>query len=287
MIHKKIKIRKAINHLAKFMFLLATLLTLSVLGILLCQIFLDGKEYVTLDFITSFPSRFYEKSGIWAAIWGTIWVMAVTIPLSFMIGVGTAIYLEEYAKKTMFATFIQMNIANLAGVPSIVFGLLGLTIFVRFMGWGQSVLSGGLTMTLVVLPIIVVAAQEAIKTVPKELKEASFAMGATKWQTTIHVVLPAALPGILTGTILAISRAIGETAPLLVIGAMAYVAFVPDGLLSAFTVLPIQIFNWTTRPQEEFHGLAAAGIIVLMIILFIMNGLAIWLRNKFQNTSRK
>ncbi|WP_035350044.1 phosphate ABC transporter permease PstA [Fictibacillus gelatini] len=287
MIHKKVKRRKAINHLAKFMFLLATLLTLSVLGILLCQIFLDGKEYVTLDFITSFPSRFYEKSGIWAAIWGTIWVMAVTIPLSFMIGVGTAIYLEEYAKKTMFATFIQMNIANLAGVPSIVFGLLGLTIFVRFMGWGQSVLSGGLTMTLVVLPIIVVAAQEAIKTVPKELKEASFAMGATKWQTTIHVVLPAALPGILTGTILAISRAIGETAPLLVIGAMAYVAFVPDGLLSAFTVLPIQIFNWTTRPQEEFHGLAAAGIIVLMIILFIMNGLAIWLRNKFQNTSRK
>lgn len=287
MIHKKVKRRKAINHLAKFMFLLVTLLTLSVLGILLCQILLDGKEYVTLDFITSFPSRFYEKSGIWAAIWGTIWVMAVTIPLSFMIGVGTAIYLEEYAKKTMFATFIQMNIANLAGVPSIVFGLLGLTIFVRFMGWGQSVLSGGLTMTLVVLPIIVVAAQEAIKTVPKELKEASFAMGATKWQTTIHVVLPAALPGILTGTILAISRAIGETAPLLVIGAMAYVAFVPDGLLSAFTVLPIQIFNWTTRPQEEFHGLAAAGIIVLMIILFIMNGLAIWLRNKFQNTSRK
>ncbi|HHY21047.1 MAG TPA: phosphate ABC transporter permease PstA, partial [Bacilli bacterium] len=194
----------------------------------------------------------------------------------------TAIYLEEYGKKGRFIRFVQMNISNLAGVPSIVFGLLGLTLFVRGLDLGRSVLAGGLTMSLLILPIIVVAAQEAIRAVPNELREASYGMGATKWQTIRRVILPAALPGILTGNILALSRAIGETAPLIMIGALTYVNFLPEGLFSQFTVMPIQIYNWTSRPQEEFHYVAAAGIIVLLAMLLIMNSVAVWIRNKFQ-----
>ncbi|MFN7251673.1 MAG: phosphate ABC transporter permease PstA [Anaerobacillus sp.] len=270
------------NKIFTVLFLLATLTGLLVLAILLYRIFSQGIGYINWDFLTSYASRRPSDAGIKAAIYGTIWMMGVTAPIAFTLGVGTALYLEEYASKNLFTKIIQMNISNLAGVPSIVFGLLGLTLFVRGLGLDRSVLAGGLTMALLILPIIVVASQEAIRAVPKELKEASFGMGATKWQTIRRVVLPVAIPGILTGNILALSRAIGETAPLIMIGALTYIAFVPENLLSQFTVMPIQIFNWTGRPQEEFQFVAAAGIIVLLAMLLLMNSIAVLIRNKFQ-----
>ncbi|GIN89172.1 phosphate ABC transporter permease PstA [Siminovitchia terrae] len=269
------------NRLSKWLFMLATSVGLLVLGILVYRILSQGYSYLDLDFFTSFASRRPEDAGIKAAIFGTIWLVAITGPVSIVLGVGCAIYLELYAKKSRFTRFIQMNISNLAGVPSIVFGLLGLTVFVRMMEMGRSVLAGGLTMSLLILPIIVVASQEAIRAVPKELQEASYGMGATKWQTIRRVILPAAIPGILTGGILALSRAVGETAPLIMIGALTFVAFVPESIWSGFTVMPIQIFNWTSRPQVAFHDVAAAGIIVLLLMLLLMNSIAIIIRNKF------
>ncbi|MBN8208289.1 phosphate ABC transporter permease PstA [Bacillus sp. NTK071] len=269
------------NKVLKGIFFGTTIFALVVLVILLYRILTQGIGYLDLQFFQNFASRFPEKAGIKAAFFGSLWLMAVIAPVSLILGVGTAIYLEEYAKKNRFTTFIQINISNLAGVPSIVFGLLGLTVFVRMLEMGRSVLAGGLTMSLLILPIIVVAAQEAVRSVPKELREASYAMGATKWQTIRRVVLPASIPGILTGGILALSRAIGETAPLLMIGALTFVAYLPENLLSGFTVMPIQIFNWTSRPQTEFHDVAAAGIIVLLAMLLIMNSIAVLIRNKF------
>ncbi|RBW70546.1 phosphate ABC transporter permease PstA [Bacillus taeanensis] len=274
--------RLIVNNLLKGLFLSATLFGLVVLAVLLYRMFTQGIGYVDWDFFNNFASRRPERAGIKAALFGTLWLMAVTAPVSLILGVGCAIYLEEYAKKNGFTRFIQINIANLAGVPSIVFGLLGLTVFVRLMDLERSVLAGGLTMSLLILPVIVVAAQEAIRAVPKHLYEASYGMGATKWQTIRRVVLPAAIPGILTGSILALSRAVGETAPLIVVGAAAFVAFVPDSLLSSFTVMPIQIYNWASRPQVEFHEVAAAGILVLLLLLLIMNSIAVLIRNKFQ-----
>ena len=203
--------------------------------------------------------------------------MAIVAPVSIILGVSTAIYLEEYAKKNKLNDFIRMNISNLAGVPSIVFGLLGLTIFVRLMDLGKSILAAGFTMSLLILPIIIVAAQEAIRAVPNEQREASYGMGATKWQTIVRVVLPAAIPGILTGSILALSRAIGETAPLVVIGIPVILQFLPTGILDSFTALPMQIFDWAKRPQEEFQFVAAAGIIVLMTVLVCMNSIAVFI----------
>lgn len=208
--------------------------------------------------------------------------MAVIAPVSLILGVGTALYLEEYAKKNKFNDFIKLNISNLAGVPSIVFGLLGLTIFVRELSLGRSILAAGLTMSLLILPVIVVAAQEAIRSVPTHLREASFGMGATKWQTIYRVVLPAAIPGILTGSILALSRAVGETAPLVVVGLPTFIAFLPAGVLDTATALPMQIYNWTSRPQADFQSVAAAGIIVLLVFLIVMNSIAVFIRNKFQ-----
>lgn len=269
------------NMIIKWLFLLATLFGIVVLATLLFRIFTQGIGYLDWAFLTSFASRFPEEAGIKAAIVGSLWLMLVTAPVSLILGVGTAVYLEEYAKKNRWTRFIQINISNLAGVPSIVFGLLGLTIFVRLLEMGRSIMAGGLTMSLLILPIIVVAAQEAIRSIPNEQYEASYAMGATKWQTIRRVVLPAAIPGILTGGILALSRAIGETAPLLMIGALSFIAFLPESVWSGFTVMPIQIFNWTSRPQEEFHYAAAAGIIVLLVMLIIMNSIAVLIRNKF------
>ncbi|RST77552.1 phosphate ABC transporter permease PstA [Siminovitchia acidinfaciens] len=269
------------NRLSKWVFMLATSVGLLVLGVLIYRIVSQGYSYLNADFFTNFASRRPEEAGIKAAIFGTIWLMVITGPVSIVLGVGCAIYLELYAKKNRFTRFIQMNISNLAGVPSIVFGLLGLTVFVRMMEMGRSVLAGGLTMSLLILPIIVVAAQEAIRSVPKELQEASYGMGATKWQTIRRVILPAAIPGILTGGILALSRAVGETAPLIMIGALTFVAFVPENIWSGFTVMPIQIYNWTSRPQVAFHDVAAAGIIVLLLMLLLMNSIAIIIRNKF------
>ncbi|HEY4552323.1 MAG TPA: phosphate ABC transporter permease PstA [Bacillaceae bacterium] len=278
---KRIETRLLKNTLSKWMFLLAASFGLIVLGVLLYRIFTQGIGYLDSGFFTNFASRRPEEAGIKAAIFGTIWLMIITGPVSIILGVGCAIYLELYARKNKLTRFIQMNISNLAGVPSIVFGLLGLTVFVRMMEMGRSVLAGGLTMSLLILPIIVVAAQEALRSVPKELQEASYGMGATKWQTIVRVILPAAIPGILTGGILALSRAVGETAPLIMIGALTFVAFVPESIWSGFTVMPIQIFNWTSRPQAAFHDVAAAGIIVLLFMLILMNSIAIIIRNKF------
>ncbi len=268
------------NQLARSIFFLAAGFGMLVLAVLLYRIFSEGTSYLDWSFLTSFASRFPEEAGIKAAIIGSLWLMAVTAPVSLILGVGTAIYLEEYAKENKITRFIQMNISNLAGVPSVVFGLLGLTVFVRLMDMGRSIMAGGLTMSLLILPIIVVSSQEAIRAIPKDQYEASFAMGATKWQTVLRVVLPAAIPGILTGGILALSRAIGETAPLLMIGALSFIAYLPENVWSGFTVLPIQIFNWTGRPQEEFHLVASAGIIVLLVILLLMNSVAVFIRNK-------
>ncbi|UJF15500.1 phosphate ABC transporter permease PstA [Jeotgalibaca sp. MA1X17-3] len=269
------------NKIVEKIFFLATLFGIIVLAILLLRIFFQGKDYLRLDFLLNYASRKPELAGLKAAIAGTIWMMAMIIPVSLSVGVGTAIYLEEYAPKNKWTTFIEMNISNLAGVPSIVFGLLGLTVFVRILGMGRSVLAGGLTMSLLILPVIVVASQEAIRSIPAEQYEASYALGATKWQTIQTVVLPAAIPGILTGAILALSRSVGETAPLLMMGAMTFIAYLPENVFSSFTVIPIQIFNWAGRPQEDFQSVAAAGSIVLLVFLLIMNSAAIFIRNKF------
>ena len=252
------------------------------LALLLFEIAKDGAGWLSLDLLTNYPSRFPGRAGVKSAIFGTLWMMGLTAATSFPIGVGAAIYLEEYAPKNWLTRILQTNIANLAGVPSIVYGILGLAIFVRFAGLGRSVIAGALTLALLVLPVIIIASQEALKAVPGSLREASYGVGATKWQTIRHHVFPVALPGILTGTILSLSRAIGETAPLIMIGALTFIAFPPTSPMDPFTVLPIQIFNWTAKPQKEFHELAAAAIIVLLVLLLVMNAAAIFLRNRYQ-----
>jgi phosphate transport system permease protein len=256
--------------------------SIAVLAILLVDVARDGLRWVSWDFLTRFPSRIPERAGIKSAVLGSLWMMALTAGISFPLGVGAAIYLEEYSPRNWITRLLQTNIANLAGVPSIVYGILGLAIFVRFFGFGRSVLAGAATLALLVLPVVIIAAQEALKAVPNSLREASYGVGATKWQTIRHQVLPVALPGILTGTILSLSRAIGETAPLIMIGALTFIAFSPTSPMDPFTVLPIQIFNWTAKPQAEFHELAAGAIVVLLFVLLIMNAGAIILRNKFQ-----
>jgi len=270
------------NNIFKLLFFFATVFGLIILVVLLYRIFTQAIGWLNIDFLQNFPSRIPERAGIKAALVGSIWLMAMVAPLSLFLGVGTAIYLEEYAKKSRFTDFIQTNISNLAGVPSIVFGLLGLTVFARGMELGRSVLAAGLTMSLLVLPVIVVASQEALRAVPNHLREASYGMGATKWQTIYRVVLPAAVPGILTGSILALSRAIGETAPLIVLGIPTFIAYLPKSVFDTFTVMPMQIYNWTGRPQAEFQHVAAAGIVVLLVLLVMLNSIAIWIRNKFQ-----
>lgn len=277
-----LRARKRRGRLFEVLSLIATLVGILALLILLTDILSRGLGALNWDFISSFPSRFPEQAGIKSALWGSIWLLGLTAAFSFPIGVSAAVYLNEFASRNWLNTIIQTNISNLAGVPSIIYGLLGLELFVRAMQLERSVIAGALTMTLLVLPLIIVASQEALRAVPGSIREGSYALGATKVETIWHQVLPLALPGILTGTILALSRAIGETAPLITIGALTFVAFVPDGLLSRFTVLPIQIFNWVSRPQAGFHERAAAGIIVLLVLLLAMNAGAIFLRNRYQ-----
>lgn len=260
-----------------------TFLAISVLLILLSHIFSQGFKWLSWDFINSFPSRFAGKAGIKSAVWGSIWVISLTAVFSVPFGVATAFFLEEYSNSnSKFVRLLQINIANLAGMPSIIYGLLGLTLFARGLGLGGSVLTGSFTLSLLILPVIVIASQEAIKAVPNSIRYGAYAMGARKWQVILGQVLPAALPGIMTGVILSLSRAIGETAPLIIIGALSYVAFTPLGPFDDFTVLPVQIYNWAGRPQEEFHEVASAGIIVLLAVLFTMNLIAILIRQKFQ-----
>lgn len=278
---KRMNGRLLVNSIFKFIFLAATLLALLALVILLYRIVTQGAGHLSIDFLTNFASRFPEKAGIKAALIGSLWLMIVVAPTSIILGVGSAIYLEEYAKQNRITSFIRMNISNLAGVPSVVFGLLGLTIFVRAMALGNSILAAGFTMSLLILPVIVVASQEAIRSVPGELRDASYGMGATKWQTIVKIILPAAIPGILTGSILALSRAIGETAPLIVIGVPVIIQFLPAGVMDTFTALPMQIYDWSSRPQQEFQTVAAAGIMVLMAVLLFMNSIAVIIRNKF------
>ena len=257
-----------------------TMLGVLFLAALLYQVLRDGLAWVDLDFLRNFPSRRPERAGIKSAIFGSLWLISMTALFSIPVGVAAALYLEEYAKPSRLRTLIQINIGNLAGVPSIVYGILGLAIFVRTFALGRSVVAGSLTMALLILPVIIIASQEAIRAVPASLRQASYGLGATRWQTVRDHVIPSALPGILTGVILALSRAIGETAPLIMVGAFSYVAFVPNGPMDEFTALPIQIYNWAARPQPEFHSLAAAGIIVLLCVLFVLNGIAVLIRQR-------
>ena len=262
-------------------------LSILLLTVLLIDVAADGAGNLTWDFVTSFSSINADQSGIQAALWGTIWLMAVCAVFIIPVGVATAIYLEEYADSTRwYNRLIEVNIQNLAAVPSIVYGILGLAFLVRGpLSLGPVVLAGGLTLGLLVLPVVIIAAREAIRAVPSSIREGSMALGATQWQTIRKQVLPAAVPGIATGVILSLARAIGETAPLIVVGAATFVAFNPDGVNSFFTAMPIQIFDWISRPSNDvndYRPLAAAGILLLMILLLAMNSVAIWLRNRYE-----
>lgn len=262
--------------------ILALAFGLGMVIALIIDVFSRGLPWLDWQFLTSFDSRFPERAGILAAIVGTALTIVITVLVSLPIGVMTAIYLEEYARDNWFTRLIEINISNLASVPSIIYGLLGLAVFVRFFGLGRSILAGGFTLALLVLPIIIVVSREAIRSVPNGIRQASYGIGATKWQTVWHQVLPVALPSILTGNILAASRAIGETAPLVTLGALTFIPFLPKNLLDRFTVLPIIIFNWSSKPQTEFHDVAAAAIIVLLFILLLVNILAIILRQRLR-----
>ncbi len=260
----------------------STLIGLVLLAIFIGSILEDGLRRIDWDFLTSLPSRKAEKAGILTAWAGTLWIFVLTALIAIPLGVSAGIYLEEYGRKGKLDSLLEVNITNLAGVPSVIYGILGLEIFARTMKLGGSLLTGALTLALLILPIIIVATREAIKAVPDSIREASYGMGATKWQTIRYQVLPAAGGGIATGIILALSRAIGEAAPLIVVGALAYVPFTPTSPLDEFTVLPIQIFNWTSRPDPGFIVNAAAGIIILLSITFLLNGIAVWLRYRWQ-----
>ncbi|WP_372745388.1 phosphate ABC transporter permease PstA [Lutibacter sp.] len=270
------------DQLFKIWGIACTLIGLVLLVVFIGDILIDGISRIDWSFITDLPSRKAEKSGIYTALMGSIWILILTTIIAFPIGVAAGVYLEEYSKKNRLSAILEINISNLAGVPSIIYGLLGLEVFVRIMNLGASVLAGALTLSLLILPIIIVATREAVKAVPSSIRDASYALGASKWQTIWNQVLPASGGGILTGVILALSRAVGETAPLIVVGALAYVPFAPASPMDEFSVLPIQIFNWISRPQHGFIENAAAAIIILLLITFIMNGIAVYFRNKWQ-----
>jgi phosphate transport system permease protein len=264
-------------------FVLAVVVGIAGLAALLVDVMVDGLPFLNWNFLSNYASRKPLDSGILAPLAGTIWIVGMTALLTIPIGVGTAIYLDEFASKSRLNRLIQLNIANLAGVPSVIYGLLGLAVFVQFLFSGsRNVTAGALTMTLLVLPIVVIASQEAIKAVPSSYRDAAYAMGANRWQVVKMVVLPQALPGMMSGIILALSRAIGESAPILIISSLVWVTFVPTSPDSKFTVLPLQIFTWISQPQHAFRGIAAAGIIVLLVVLLSMNGVAIWIRSKYQ-----
>lgn len=276
------KINRLKDQAFKYFAICCTLAGLLALAIFIGDILIDGLGRISWEFITNLPSRIPEKAGIFTALMGTLWVLGLTAIIAIPLGIAAGVYLEEYGKKNRLGSIIEVNISNLAGVPSIIYGLLGLEIFGRILNLGGSLLAGSFTLALLILPIIIVATREAIKAVPKSIKEASFAMGASQWQTVLYQVLPASAGGIVTGVILALSRAIGETAPLIVVGALAYVPFAPTTPMDDFSVLPIQIFNWVSRPQKGFLINAAAAIIILLLITFIMNGIAVYLRKRWE-----
>ncbi|WP_412067977.1 phosphate ABC transporter permease PstA [Rubrivirga sp. IMCC43871] len=267
--------------------LAAVAVGLGTLAALLGQVLVDGLPWLSADLLTEYPSRIAERAGLKAALVGTFWLMLVTATVAVPIGVGAAVYLEEYARPGRGLDLVSVNIANLAGVPSVIYGVLGLAVFVRVLGLGASFLAGGITLALLVLPVIVIATQEALRSIPKGVRESAYALGATRWQVVRAHLLPLAAPGALTGVILALSRAIGETAPILVVGAATFLAFLPATPLDAFSALPVQIYNWASRPQDEFRGLAAAGILVLLAVLLVMNGLALWLRDRAERRTAR
>ena len=278
--------RKQADLLFQLVSLATLVIALGALGALVWDLLSDGASRLSWQFLTNIASRNADEAGVYHALMGSIWVIALTGLLALPTGVAAAIYLEEYGTRSRVARFIELNIANLAAVPSIIYGLLGLGLFVRLMGMGQSVLAGAATLALLALPVVILSTREALRTVPSSIREGSYALGATKWQTIWNQVLPMALPGVLTGLILALSRAIGETAPLITIGALTYIPFAPDSVWSPFTVLPIQVFNWVSRPQSAFKENAAAGILVLMALLLAMNAIAVFLRDRLQRQGR-
>ena len=278
-------LRYALDRVFTGLVFVATMIGLVVLAVLLVDISIDGLPRLDWQFLTSFSSVSPERSGIYAALIGSLWLLGITAIVSVPLGVGAAVYLEEYAPDNWLTRVIEINISNLAGVPSIIYGLLGLGIFVNLLGTitgGQSIVSGALTLSLLILPVIIIATREALRTIPGAVREGGYALGATRWEVIRSHLLPMALPGALTGTILALSRAIGETAPLIVVGAATYITFAPDSPLSAYSALPIQIYSWVSQPQPAFQAAAAAGIVVLMVVLLLTNSVAIWLRNKYQ-----
>ena len=274
------------ERLFKALGMLSIAIGLGTLVWLLIVVVLKGFGWLDMQFLTSFDSRFPERAGAKAAIVGTLYTISITIMVSVPLGVASAIYLEKYRRDSRFDRLIEVSVNNLSAVPSIIYGLLALQVFARWLLLGRSVITGALTLALLVLPIVIVAAREAIRAVPDSLSQASYGLGATKWQTIRWHVLPVAMPGILTGSILAASRAIGESAPLIAIGALTFVPFLPRNVLDVFTVLPIQIFNWTSRPAEEFRAVAAAGIIVLMLVLLTLNSVAIFMRGRLRRNFR-
>ncbi|MBI2366088.1 MAG: phosphate ABC transporter permease PstA [Deltaproteobacteria bacterium] len=298
-LEKNVTRNKKLDGLFAVVGLLSTFIGMLTLAALIVNLAIDGTARLTLHFFTSFPSRFPAQAGILSAWVGTTLVMVVTALAAVPMGIAAGVYLEEYAPKNWLTVLIEINIANLAGVPSIVYGLMALGLFVYQLKLGQSILSAGLTLALLILPIVIVATRESIRAVPASMREAAYALGATKWQTTRDHVLPYSTGGILTGVIIALSRAIGETAPLITIGALTFIAFLPDSpitsefpfisfqwLMSPFTVMPIQMFNWVSRPQQEFHLNAAATGLVLMVMTLIMNGIAIYFRYRFRKRIR-
>jgi phosphate transport system permease protein len=279
-------VRYGLDRLFAALVFVATVIGLVVLAMLVVDVARDGVPWLSWSFITSFPSSIPASAGIYPALLGSLWLLALTALISVPLGIGAAVYLQEYATDTWLNRLVEVNISNLAGVPSIIYGLLGLGIFVNLLGpitGGPSIISGALTLGLLILPVIIIATREALRAIPDSVREGGFALGATRWEVIRSHLLPMALPGALTGTILALSRAIGETAPLIVVGAATYITFAPDGPLSRYSALPIQIYYWVSQPQPEFQvGLAAAGIVVLMAVLVLTNSFAIWLRNRYQ-----
>lgn len=274
--------RKIKGNIVLGLCLIGIVITIISLAALLFDSIQKGLPWLDIQFLTSYASRHPEESGLMVALFGSIWVVGLTALISFPLGVGAALYLEEYASQNPLTSFIQLNISNLAGVPSIVYGILGLGLFVETLALGRSILAGALTLSLLILPVIIIVSQEAIRGVPQADREGAYGLGATKWQVTRGIVIPQAFPGMLTGTILALSRAIGEAAPMIAIAALVYIPFTPSGPFDRFTVMPIQIFNWVNQPQSEFRGLAAAGILILLAVLLSMNSFAIFIRNRYQ-----
>ncbi|MGE5894377.1 MAG: phosphate ABC transporter permease PstA [bacterium] len=294
-VKKQIQYNKLRNQVFLVVGLLSTLVGLVLLAALMIDLFMDGSSRLSYKFLTSFPSRFPEEAGILSAWVGSFLLLIVTAAAAIPLGVAAGIYLEEYARKNWLTDIIEINIANLAGVPSIVYGLLALGLFVYFFKFGESVLTGGLTLALLILPMVIMATRESIRAIPRSIREASYALGATKWQTVQWHIIPYSTGGILTGIIIGLSRAIGETAPIITVGALTFIAFLPTSpftsefpfisfkwLLDPFTVMPIQMFNWVSRPQKGFQLNAAAAGIILMVMTLLMNGIAIYIRYKFR-----